>query len=62
MFQLIHENFTKRRKTITNSISNTIPKEKLIPILDKLGISQKTRGEKLTLEQFGEISNEIIKL
>ncbi len=57
LFKLIRENFSKRRKTITNSLSNTVEKEKLLEILDKLDIDQNTRGENLTLEQFAEIAN-----
>jgi len=57
MFELIKENFTKRRKTILNSLSNTIEKERLIEILKQFNISEKARGEEPTLEQFAEISN-----
>ena len=57
LFELIKENFSKRRKTITNSLSNTVPKEKLINILKELGIDENIRGEKLSLEQFAQISN-----
>lgn len=56
-FNIIKENFTKRRKTITNSLSNTLNKEKLIRILHQMNISEKVRGETLTLEQFAQISN-----
>jgi len=57
MFKLINENFTKRRKTITNSIGNLVEKEKLISVLKELNIDEKIRGEELTLEQFAQISN-----
>ena len=56
-FEIIKENFSKRRKTLNNSISNTVGKEKLKEILKELNISETTRGENLTLEQFAEISN-----
>lgn len=56
-FRVIKENFTKRRKTIVNSISNSIPKEKLLPILNELGISENTRGEDLSIEKFAKIVN-----
>lgn len=59
LFKLIKENFTKRRKNILNSLSNAIEKEKLEKILKELEISEKQRGEELTLEQFAEISNSI---
>lgn len=59
LFKIIKENFTKRRKTILNSLSNVIEKEKLQEILKELNIDENTRGENLTLEQFAEISNRI---
>lgn len=58
-FKLIKENFCKRRKTILNSIGNVAEKEKLVQILNKLGISQSARGETFTLQQFADISNEL---
>lgn len=57
LFKLIRENFSKRRKTITNSLSNTIEKEKLLEILESLDINPNTRGENLSLEQFAKIAN-----
>ena len=59
LFKLINENFTKRRKTIMNSLSNSIEKEKLAEILTELNISEQARGENLTLEQFAQIANRI---
>ncbi len=57
MFKLIKENFTKRRKTIINSLSNEIEKEKLLKILEQLGLSENIRGEDLTLEIFAKIAD-----
>ena len=59
LFKLIKENFSKRRKTIMNSLSNVIEKEKLKIILTNLNISDKIRGEELTLEQYASIVNNI---
>ena len=56
-FEIIKENFTKRRKTINNSISSTVGKEKLKEILKELNISENTRGENLTIEDFAKIAN-----
>ena len=56
-FQVIKENFSKRRKTITNSITNTIPKDKLEKILNEIGIDSRVRGEDLTIEEFAKIVN-----
>lgn len=56
-FELIKTNFTKRRKTILNSLSSIIEKEKLQTILEKINIDSQIRGESLTLEQYAEIVN-----
>ena len=56
-FRVIKENFTKRRKTITNSITNSIPKDKLMKILNELGIDSGVRGEDLSIEEFAKIVN-----
>ena len=56
-FRVIKENFTKRRKTITNSITNSIPKDKLVRILNELGIDTSIRGEDLSIEEFAKIVN-----
>lgn len=57
LFRLIKENFSKRRKNIVNSLSNSIEKEKLETVLKQLDIDEKTRGEELTLQQFVQIAN-----
>ena len=57
LFKLIKENFTKRRKTIMNSISQNIEKNKLSEILAKLGVSESVRGEELSLEIFAKIAD-----
>lgn len=56
-FELIKENFSKRRKNILNSIGNVIEKEKLEKILNELNISLNTRGENLSLQDFANIAN-----
>lgn len=61
LFKLIKDNFTKRRKSITNSLANTIEKRKLLEVLEELDIDPKTRGETLTLEQFAKISDTACK-
>ena len=60
-FELIRENFTKRRKNILNSISGVIEKEKLEKILEKLNINPNSRGENLSLQDFANIANEANK-
>jgi len=57
LFELIRANFSKRRKTLLNSLANVIPKEKLTKALDELQINPSVRGETLTLEEFAKITN-----
>ncbi len=58
-FEIIKTNFNQRRKTILNSLSGIIGKEKLKNILKELNIEDSIRGESLTLEQYAEISNRL---
>lgn len=58
-FEIIKTNFNQRRKTILNSLSGIIAKEKLKNILKELNIEDNIRGESLTLEQYAEISNRL---
>lgn len=60
-FRIIKENFTKRRKTITNSLGNIIPKEKLTKILQKFNIPENVRGEELNINKYAEISNSLFE-
>lgn len=61
MFALIRASFNQRRKTLQNSIHNTnelhLSKEKIVEALQKMHLSEKIRGEALTLSQFAELSN-----
>jgi len=61
MFALIRASFNQRRKTLQNSIHNTnelhLSKEKIVEVLQKMHLSEKIRGEALTLSQFAELSN-----
>ena len=63
-FKVIKASFMQRRKTLLNGLNNSgiiKDKESLKEILQKLGLSVDIRGEKLTLEQFAELSNLIDK-
>ncbi len=57
LFKLIKSNFTMRRKTITNSLSTVIEKNKLLEILNILGIKEDIRGETLGLQEYAKIVN-----
>jgi len=63
LFAVIKASFGQRRKTILNGLSNNLNMSKEI-IKDSLvcaGIDPGIRGEKLALEEFGRISDEISK-
>lgn len=52
LFSLIHAGFNKRRKTILNSLSDAVEKEKLRLAFEKLGIKDNLRAENLSLDDF----------
>ena len=55
--------FAQRRKTLLNSVSNTlgISKETIKNALLKLGLSESVRGESLTLSNLADLSNLLYK-
>ncbi|MBR7072276.1 MAG: 16S rRNA (adenine(1518)-N(6)/adenine(1519)-N(6))-dimethyltransferase RsmA [Eubacterium sp.] len=57
-FALIKAAFAQRRKTVVNSVSATlgIPKEKVAEALASLSLDVNIRAEKLTMENFVELS------
>lgn len=64
LFKVIKGAFAKRRKTFVNSLSSTYPefrKELILEALEKYNFSKAIRGEKLSLENFVDISNYLIK-
>jgi 16S rRNA (adenine1518-N6/adenine1519-N6)-dimethyltransferase len=63
LFAVIKASFTQRRKTILNGLSNSLnfSKDIINESLVSAGINPGIRGEKLTLEEFGRISDEICK-
>ena len=58
-FRLVKACFAQRRKTLVNTVSNTLgmDKESIKNALAKLGLSETVRGERLTLEELAELSN-----
>lgn len=58
-FRLVKASFAQRRKTLVNTVSNTMgtDKELLRTSLSSLGISETVRGEQLTLEQLARLSD-----
>lgn len=60
-FKFVKAAFAQRRKTLVNTVSNTlnVPKDTLKSVLTDLGIKETVRGEELTMEQIAEISQRI---
>jgi len=63
LFEVIKASFAQRRKTILNGLSNSLnfSKDIINESLVSAGMNPGIRGEKLTLEEFGRISDEISK-
>lgn len=61
LFRLIRASFNQRRKTLVNGINNSgelnYTKEQVVEALAKMGLNENIRGEALTLEQFGELTD-----
>lgn len=66
LFRLIRASFNQRRKTLVNGIKNSgelnNTKEQVVEALAKMGLNENIRGEALTLEQFGELSDILNKM
>lgn len=65
MFDFIKAGFSQRRKTLVNCIFNsglvTLNKEELGKVLNELGYDERVRGESLTLEDYGKISDKMLE-
>lgn len=63
MFRLIRAAFTQRRKTFVNSVSSTLgmPKAEIEAALAEIGESPMVRPEKLSLTQFSQLSDILMK-
>ena len=61
MFKIIRASFNQRRKTLQNGLYNSselrIPKEKTVAALEEMGRTPTLRGEKLSLEEFAQLSD-----
>lgn len=60
-FKVVKAAFAQRRKTLLNCLSNGfgVDKEEMARILNEVGISPQIRGEKLTLEDFAKIADNL---
>ena len=64
MFKIIKSAFMQRRKTLLNALSNSkvfLNKQEGLAILKKLNLPDDIRAEKLTVQDFANITNEFIK-
>lgn len=62
-FNCIRAGFSQRRKTLANSLSqlNDISKEEIRRCLEETGIDEKRRAETLSLQEFADIANYLVK-
>lgn len=62
-FQVVRASFALRRKTLVNSLASVygsrLSKEQLAEVLDACGLGPTVRGERLTLQQFAALANEL---
>ncbi len=58
--RVLKAGFSQRRKNIKNClVNNGFNKDIVKTVLEKLNISENTRGESLSIEKFGELSEEL---
>ena len=66
LFALIRASFNQRRKTLVNGLVNsqeiTYTKEQIQAALEAQNLSLSIRGEMLSLQQFAELSNLLVKM
>ena len=65
LFAVIRASFNQRRKTLANGLANAgypgIGRRQVEEVLSAMGLAATVRGETLTLEQFAELSNRLVK-
>jgi 16S rRNA (adenine1518-N6/adenine1519-N6)-dimethyltransferase len=65
-FQIVKIAFSKRRKTLLNNIRNSqelgYSERDIVKALEKACISGKRRGETLTAEELGRLSNALYQI
>ena len=61
LFAVIRGAFSQRRKTLLNALSSSLMLDKSIvnDILESAGVDPTLRAERLTLEDFGRIADEL---
>lgn len=62
-FKVVKSAFGQRRKTLVNSLTNSpylsLDKNLITEVLSGMGLDEKIRGEKLSIEQFAELSDNL---
>ncbi len=65
MFAIIRASFNQRRKTLQNGLNNspelTFTKEQVVEALEAIGKPATVRGEALNLQEFAQLTNELLK-
>lgn len=60
-FKVVRASFSQRRKTLQNALANSVEipagKEQIGLYIEKIGLNANVRGEKLTSQQFAELSD-----
>ena len=66
LFRVIRASFNERRKTLLNGLSHfqefEFSKEEIAGAIERCNLSPSVRGEKLTLAEFAELANELVKV
>ncbi len=66
LFKVIRASFNERRKTLLNGLSHfqefDFSREELAGAIERCNLSPSVRGEKLTLAEFAELANELVKV
>ena len=59
LFKLVRAGFNKRRKTILNSMSDVIEKDRLKEAFVKVNLAENLRAENLSIDDFINLTNEL---
>ncbi|MCM3745671.1 16S rRNA (adenine(1518)-N(6)/adenine(1519)-N(6))-dimethyltransferase RsmA [Sporosarcina luteola] len=62
LFKVARGSFVQRRKTLLNNLQSSLPdgkakKEQILEAFERIGMDPGRRGETLSIEEFGELSN-----
>ena len=59
LFKLVRAGFNKRRKTILNSLSDVVEKDRLKEAFAKVDLAENLRAENLSIDDFINLTNEL---